>query len=312
MKVSESDLIKNKDGITEREFLKRYKSEKYEKLSLTVDMVLFTLGEKQKDTLNRKNKEKELQILLIKRKDHPFINKWAIPGGFIKIDESLNDGVYRKLKEETNIENVYFEQLYTFGDVNRDPRMRIISTSYMALVNNKDLKSKMNEDAEDIAWFSVKKESLGSKKISCSEIHYNYRLSLFNIERNIEIKYDLIEKTKIKAFDREVIYEYKKCDHKEDLAFDHLKIIDYALERMKNKVQYTAIAFSLLPELFTLTELQQVYEILLGRELIKSNFRRWVSKIVEETDKTKKEGAHRPSRLFKLRKEAIMEGILNI
>ena len=126
------------------------------------------------------------------------------------------------------------------------------------------------------------------------------------------MKYDLVEKIRMRIFDREVSYDYKLVDGDSSLAFDHLKIIDYALERMKNKAQYTAIAFSLLPKLFTLTELQQGYEILLGRELIKSNFRRWVNKLVEETDKTKKEGAHRPSRLFKLKKEAVIDGVINI
>lgn len=305
MKVS----VKNRDGLTEAEFLKEYDGSSYDRPSVTVDMVLFTLGEKERDTLGRKNKEKELKILLVKRDEHPFINKWAIPGGFVKIDESLQEGVQRKIKEEIGIDDIYFEQLYTWGDVNRDPRMRIISASYMALVNNKELKKEIETD--NIAWFSVKKESIDKKKISNEEVHYNYRVSLINEERNIEIKYDLIEKIKMRAFDREVTYEYKSGGG-DLLAFDHLKIIDYALERMKNKAQYTAIAFSLLPELFTLTELQQVYEILLGRELINSNFRRWVTKIVEKTEETKKEGAHRPSKLFRLKKEAIIDGVINI
>ncbi|MGL4762788.1 MAG: NUDIX hydrolase [Sarcina sp.] len=302
--------VRNKDGFTESEFLEKYDSSLYEKPSVTVDMALFTLGEKQKDTLGRKNKEKELRILLMKRGEHPFIDKWSIPGGFVRIDESLGEGVQRKIKEEIGIDNIYFEQLYTWGEVDRDPRMRIISTSYMALVNNKELKAEIETD--DIAWFSVKKENTGKQKISKEEIHYKYRVSLSNDERNIHMKYDLVEKIRMRIFDREVSYDYKLVDGDSSLAFDHLKIIDYALERMKNKAQYTAIAFSLLPKLFTLTELQQVYEILLGRELIKSNFRRWVNKLVEETDKTKKEGAHRPSRLFKLKKEAVIDGVINI
>lgn len=308
MKVSN----KNKQGLTEEEFLSNYNSENYARPSLTVDMVLFTLGEKQKDTLKRKNKEKELKILLVKRTDHPFIGKWAIPGGFINVNENLEEGVYRKLKEETNIDNIYFEQLYTWGDIDRDPRMRVISASYMALINNRQIKERNQEESENIAWFSVKKKSIDNKKISDDEIHYEYKLSFVNEELDIEINYFLIEKIKLRGFEREVRYEYKKCDCEMELAFDHLKIIDYALERMRNKAQYTAIAFNLLPDLFTLTELQQVYEILLGRELIKSNFRRWVNKLVEETEETKKEGAHRPSRLFRLKKESIMSGILNI
>ena len=299
----------NKNGLTEKEFLESYDVSNYDRPSVTVDMVLFSLGEKQNDTLKRKNKQKELKILLVKREEHPFIDTWSIPGGFVKINESLKDGVERKLKEDTGIDNLYFEQLYTWGDVDRDPRTRIISTSYMALVSNNNI---ITDENRDVALFSIEKKSLGKKKISSEEIHYNYKVSLFSEEKDIMIEYDLIEKIKIRDFDREVDYEYKLTSSGEGLSFDHLKIIDYALERMKNKVQYTAIAFSLLPKLFTLTELQQVYEILLGRVLIKSNFRRWVSRLVEETDETKKEGAHRPSRLFRLKKEAIIDGVINI
>lgn len=299
----------NENSLTEKEFLETYDASKYDRPSVTVDMVLFTLGEKQNDSLRRKNKQKELKILLVKREEHPFLGTWSIPGGFVKIDESLASGVQRKLKEDTGIDDLYFEQLYTWGDVERDPRSRIISTSYMALVNDNKIKTDKNLD---IAWFSVEKKSVGKTKISNREVHHRYLVSFYNEERNIYMEYDLIEKMKIRDFDTEVDYEYKLISENESLSFDHLKIIDYALERMKNKVQYTAIAFSLLPKLFTLTELQQVYEILLGRELIKSNFRRWVSRLVEETDKTKKEGAHRPSRLFRLKKEAIIDGVINI
>ena len=114
---------------SEEEFLKSYDESIYDKPSVTVDMVLFTVGEKQVDNKKRKNLEKELRILLVKRKNYPFKGYWAIPGGFIDINESLEASVYKKLKEETNIENVYFEQLYTWGEVNRDPRMRVISAS---------------------------------------------------------------------------------------------------------------------------------------------------------------------------------------
>lgn len=296
--------IKNKDEFGE-EFLNLNESS-----SVTVDMVLFTLGEKESDTLGRKNKEKELKILLVKRNEDSVINKWAIPGGGLAVDESLQKGIQKKIKKLSGIDDIYFEQLYTWGNISTDSEKRVISVSYMALVNSEELKN--NVESESIDWFSVKKESIDKQKISNKEVHHKYRVSLVNEERNIIIKYDLVERIKIRAFDREVSYEYSVSDGDDLLAPEHLKIIDYALERMKNKAQYTAIAFSLLPRLFTLTELQQVYEILLGRKLIKSNFRRWVNKFVEETEKTKKDGAHRPSRLFKLKKEAIIDGVINI
>ncbi|MGL4742341.1 MAG: NUDIX hydrolase [Sarcina sp.] len=306
-----TESIRNKKGYTEAEFLAHYNINEYERPSVTVDMVLFTLGEIQKDRMRRKVNEKELKVLLVKREEHPCINKWSLPGGFVHIDESLEAGVNRKLKEETGLDDIYCEQLYTWGEVGRDPRTRIISTSYMALVNNEVLSSNDNNEWE-VEWFSVKKEDAGHIKVSSEEQHYKSILSFYNETLDISIKYKITEKIKIRNFDKEVSYEYEVMDSKDELAFDHLKIVYYALERMRKKVQYTAIAFSLLPKLFTLTELQQVYEILLGRKLIKSNFRRWVNKLVEETEKTRKVGAHRPSRLFKLKEGAIMDGVINI
>lgn len=300
MKVS----VKNKDGFKEKVF------NLYEKPSVTMDIVLFTLGEKESDTLGRKNKEKELKILLVKENKDFSTTEWRVPGGFLRADENLYERVQKKIKKVSGIDDIYFEQLYTWGDTNTSLDKRVISISYMGLINNKRLKENIEND--NVAWFSVKKESIDKQKISNKEVRYKYRISLINEERKVIIKYDLIEKIKIRAFDREISYEYNASIGEDLLTFDYLKVIDYAIERMKNKVQYTAIAFSLLPKLFTLTELQQVYEILLGRKLIKSNFRRWVSKIVEETDKTKKEGAHRPSRLFKLKNEAIIDGVINI
>lgn len=297
----------------EKEFLKSYDKTIYEKPSVTVDMVLFTVGEKQVDNSKRKNIEKELRILLVKRKDYPFKGYWAMPGGFININDSLSESVSKKLKEETNIGNVYFEQLYTWGDVNRDPRMRVISASYMALVNRNNLKEIKGDRTEDIGWFTVKKELISTKKFLPDKLESKYKLVLINTEKDVRLDYLIVENKKIRDFNVEESYSIiEGKNSNEKIAFDHVKIINYALERMQNKVQYSTIAFSLLPELFTLTELQQVYEMILGRELIKSNFRRWITPLVEETDKSKKEGAHRPSRLFRLRKEAIIDGILNI
>ena len=132
--MSESKKV-NKQGLTEEEFLASYDASKYERPSVTVDMLIFTVTNEKKENY-RKLPEKVLRLLMIKRADHPYIGQWALPGGFIKMDESLEEGALRELKEETNIDNIYMEQLYTWGDVNRDPRTRIISVSYMALVDS--------------------------------------------------------------------------------------------------------------------------------------------------------------------------------
>ena len=285
--------LKEINEVTEEEFLKNYKPYDYERPSLTVDMILFTLDDEEEKDL-KKVPEKVLKVLLIKRKNHPFKNCWAIPGGFVDINENIEDAVYRELQEETNIDNVYLEQLYTWGDVNRDPRMRVVSTSYMALVNKENINVKAGDDAADAAWFTIKK-----KIIKTEDTKIISQIILENATEDIKIVYEITENIEIKGYNKNSKFEIKLIEGDRGLAFDHVKILNYSLEKMRNKVQYTTIAFSLLPKEFTLMELQQVYELLLGRTLVKQNFRRWISPMVSKTDKVKSNRAYRPSSLYK-------------
>ena len=298
--------MKEINEVTEEEFLKNYKPYNYERPSLTVDMILFTLDDEEEKDL-KKVPEKVLKVLLIKRKNHPFKNCWAIPGGFVDINENIEDAVYRELKEETNIDNVYLEQLYTWGDVNRDPRMRVVSTSYMALVNKENINVKAGDDAADAAWFTIKK-----KIIKTEDTKIISQIILENATEDIKIVYEITENIEIKGYNKNSKFEIKLIEGDRGLAFDHVKILNYSLERMRNKVQYTTIAFSLLPKEFTLMELQQVYELLLGRTLVKQNFRRWISPMVSKTDKVKSNRAYRPSSLYILNKSYIINEIKNI
>ncbi|MBE6047922.1 MAG: NUDIX hydrolase [Clostridium sp.] len=298
--------MKNEDGLTEEEFLKNYKPGNYERPSVTVDMVLFTLDDQEQEDL-KKVPEKVLKVLLIKRKNHPFINCWALPGGFVDINESIEEAVYRELKEETNIDNVYLEQLYTWGDVKRDPRMRVISSSYMALVNKDDINAKAGDDASEVAWFNIKKVLKSTEDLKIVS-----HIILENKEQNIKIVYEMIENMQIKGYNKNSTFEIKLLEGESGLAFDHIKILNYSLERMRNKVQYTTIAFSLLPKEFTLMEVQQVYELLLGRQLVKQNFRRWINPMVSKTGNVKSNRAYRPSSLYKLNENYILEEIKNI
>ena len=116
--------LKNKQGLTEEQFLARYDAGKYERPSVTVDMLIFTVTDEENQNY-RKLPEKVLRLLLIKRGDHPYIGQWALPGGFVEMDESLDEAALRELQEETNIKNIYMEQLYTWGDIGRDPRTRL-------------------------------------------------------------------------------------------------------------------------------------------------------------------------------------------
>ncbi|GHO44983.1 NUDIX hydrolase [Ktedonospora formicarum] len=210
-----------------------YDVSKYERPSVTVDVVMMSL------------RQKDLQVLLVKRRAWPHEGMWAIPGGFVNMDESLEDAAKRELWEETQVENVYLEQLYTFGDPGRDPRTRVITVVYFALLDSERLQVKAASDAVDVDWFPV---------------------------------YDL-----------------------PPLAFDHKKILEYTLNRLRGKLDYTTIAFNLLPEQFTLRELQRVYEMILHKRIDKRNFRKKVlsTGILEDTGAKKMEGTHRPARLYR-------------
>lgn len=215
-----------------------YDASKYERPSVTVDVVMMSL------------RQRDLQVLLVKRRSWPYEGMWAIPGGFVNMDESLEAAAKRELHEETSVQDVYFEQLYTFGDPGRDPRTRVITVVYFALLNSDHLQVKAADDAADVGWFSV---------------------------------YDL-----------------------PPLAFDHDKILSYTLSRLRGKLDYTTIAFNLLPEQFTLHELQRVYEIILHKKLDKRNFRKKIlsTGILEDTGDKKMEGTHRPARLYRFNPNA--------
>lgn len=200
--------------------------------AVTVDIVIFTI---QND---------DLKVLLVRRMNSPYKNKWAIPGGFVRYEEPLEDAAQRELYEETGVRNVYIEQLYTFGEPKRDPRKRVITVAYFALISSENLVVRPDSDVSDVRWFST------------------YKLP--------------------------------------SLAFDHEKILEYALERLRNKIMYTNVAFQLMPERFTLTELQNAYEVILNKKLDKRNFRKKIlsSNLLEKTDEKRVDGRHRPAMLY--------------
>ena len=209
---------------------------KFEKPSVTVDTVIFTI------------QNKELKILLVKRGIEPFKGKWAIPGGFVRIDENLEDAAKRELEEETGVKNVYLEQLYTFGNPKRDPRGRVITVSYMALINSDMIKLEAKTDASMAQWFSTKKIP--------------------------------------------------------GVAFDHNKILDYALKRLRWKFEYTTVAFSLLPKEFTISQIQSIYGIVFNKKFDKRNFaKKLLSLDILKEEGIKKDVSHRPPMLYSLKKD---------
>jgi ADP-ribose pyrophosphatase YjhB (NUDIX family) len=282
--------------LSEEEFLTQYDAGQYERPSVTVDMLVFTIMNQLKESY-RKLPEKVLKILMVKRGNHPYLGSWALPGGFVDMDESLDKAALRELKEETNIEDIYMEQLYTWGDVGRDPRTRIIGCSYMSLVDSSRLDVKAGDDADEAAWFKVKVSVTEQKKYPTGKgytVQNWVKLVLKNENEELAatVKVD-------KVFDGKVVRVSRELVDSGGIAFDHAKIIEYAVERLKNKIEYTDIAFSLMPERFTLTELQQVYEVILGKELLKANFRRKIADMVLETEEYTRDAGHRPSKLFR-------------
>ena len=272
-----------KEYKSEEEFLKDYDSSQYEKLSMTADLLIVSVS--SKDTNNyRKNEEKKMSILLSKRKEYPYKEKWCLPGGFLNPKkETLEECAKRVLKEETNLSNVYLEQLYTFDSIDRDPRMRVVSTAFISLVD----KNKLKEKIAEASWFDIERIEEKANKV---------KIDLANGEEKISF---IIKKTlREKTTDR---YDFT-IDKNDSLAFDHAKVIMSGLERIKNKINYTDIVFNMMPEYFTLGELQQVYEVILNKKLLDPAFRRMIANKVEKTERMKTGEGHRPSYLFRYKK----------
>jgi 8-oxo-dGTP diphosphatase len=201
--------------------------------AVTTDIVVFTI------------RHETLKVLLIKRAEDPYLGSWALPGGFVGIDESLDAAAARELDEETGVTDVYLEQLYTFGQPDRDPRERVITVAYYALIPSDRIQIRAATDAEAVGWFGLPE-----------------------LPR---------------------------------LAFDHERILAMALERLRAKLDYSTIALQFMPQEFTLTELQSVYEQILGEPIDKRNFRKRILALdaIEATDRERRDGAHRPAKLYR-------------
>ena len=269
----------DENGLNEKEFLEQYNPGDFARPSITVDIVIFTIADVREDNY-RKLPEKELRILLIRRGGHPYIGQWALPGGFVHPKETVGEAAKRELEEETGLQSGYLEQLYTFSKPGRDPRTWVISCAHMALINSERLKLRAGSDAEDARWFTVKTENPAE----------NINLFLSNPELNLSA----VIMPESDRMELEII-------ENSGLAFDHAEIIMCAVNRLRAKLLHTDLAFSLMPKEFTLTELQQVYEAILGRPLFKAAFRRKIKNLVVETGEYTQNAGHRPSQLFKLR-----------
>ena len=271
----------------DEDFLEHYSDEEYDKPSVTVDSVILRLMDEETNNY-RKLPKKKLQVFLQKREYAPYKNAYSIVGTFIDLKSELSTSMKLCVKKKVGIENFYHEQLYTFGEKSRDPRTRVISVSYMLLTNKQ-------EKLQSGDWFDVE------VSLICSGQEKTERGYCFSQTFEIVLSNGTnILKNKLKVtITKQDLEEVKSVEVLENsLAFDHIKIIYYALERLKNKLGYTDIVFNLLPEKFTLTELKNSYEVILNDKLLDANFRRKIANMVSPINEFTENKGHRPSQLF--------------
>ena len=283
----------------EKEFLKSYNIKKYEQPSAAADIAVFTVKNIPDDNY-RKLDGKKLCLLMIKRGKPPFTDHFALPGGFAKKDETVDDTALRELFEETSVENIYLSQLKTTSTPGRDPRGWIISCGYLALVDSTKLSVKSGDDAADALWFEVSYKQVSSEMRENEKLT-RYRLELTNGDNRLSA--DITERISLGASGREYSVT---AENSEGIAFDHGEIIAYAITELRRKTVYESAPFSLLPEYFTMTDLRQVYDTIMDVKESDANFRRKMSGFVCLTDETQGGMGHRPSKLYKRNIEAFL------
>jgi len=263
-------------GLNEEQFLQQYNPGDFPRPSVAADIVIFTIADVEGDNF-RKLPGKELRVLLVRRGGHPYIGQWALPGGFMRPGETVGEAANRELVEETGVNGGYLEQLYTFSAPGRDPRAWIISCAHMALIDSGQINVHAGSDAADAQWFVVKTENAGGYielSLSGKDASLHATAALQNGDTDIQITKNV------------------------GLAFDHAKIILYAVNRLRAKLEYTDLVFRLVPERFTLTALQLVFEAILGRTLYKAAFRRKIVDLVQETECYTSDKGHRPAKIY--------------
>jgi 8-oxo-dGTP diphosphatase len=239
-------------------FLATYDASVYARPSVAIDVAVITAS------------DGALRTLVVKRAEHPSKGRWALPGGFLAMDESLDQAASRVLSQKARLENIYLEQLYTFGAVARDPRTRVISVGYFALVNaarfEQAVQSKQNDSLVATVFVPWEGELGG------------------------------------------IVELLDQQGKKLPTAFDHAEMLGLAVKRMRGKLDYAPIGFQLLGDTFTLLELQKVHETVLGRAQNKDSFRRRMlnSGLLEATGKLQDDVEHRPAELYRfVRRSAV-------
>jgi 8-oxo-dGTP diphosphatase len=244
-------------GSGEAAFLERYDPSRYERPSVTVDVALLSAA------------EGALHTLLVRRAEHPEKGRWALPGGFVGIGEPLEAAAARVLAAKCGLEGLFVEQLYTFGDPGRDPRARVITVAYYALV--------------DFARFRGAGRASGELTVGRVVVPWEGETG-GPVEAEVQ------------------------PGHALPLAFDHADILGMAVKRLRGKLDYTPVGFQLLPRSFTLLELQRVHETVLGRPANKDSFRRRMlaSGLLEATGERQADVDHRPAERYRFARRSAL------
>ena len=237
----------------EREFLAKYDASLYPHPSVSVDVALLTVEEEQ------------LKAVLVRRVEHPDLGKLSLPGGFVGMKESLDEAAERVLRTKVGLSGIFLEQLYTFGNVDRDPRTRVITVAYYALIDS----------------HSIPAEELKNKHANLVTLKVGWKGEKGGPVEAVEIQ-----------------------GKKLPLAFDHAEILGLVVKRLRGKLDYAPIGFELLPAKFTLRQLQSLHETILGKQFNKDSFRRRLlaSGLIVPTGELEADVGHRPAELYRFKK----------
>ena len=265
---------------TEKAFLENYNIESYDRPSVATDIVVFTMRSENTESF-RKDPTSKLSVLLIERGEHPFKGKWALPGGFVKMNETVEEAALREIVEETNVKPTTLIYTGVFSEIDRDPRGRIISNAFTCIFSQEP-KAIAGTDAKNAKWFDISLQEQQKGK---------YILELTNDETKLYIRIN--EKKSSLGINQ---YEVENNDL---LAFDHAQIILTSLKALKRRANNFELIFDFLSFEFTLASLQKVYETITGISTVPANFRRKVCEYVEETGNLTQGAGHRPAMLYR-------------
>ena len=270
-----------KQQATESEYLSQYDITKYPRPSVTADIVAFMIRSEENENYKMDSSNK-LSILLVKRGSHPFRDCWALPGGFLKPDETVEECAYREITDEANVTPVSLMPVGVFSEPGRDPRGWIISHAFASIISEESVRQVGGDDASDAQWFDISfdRQADGTSLLTLTYEQTELKATLFEEETRFG-------RTQFRIGDSG------------GLAFDHARIIATALTALREGARNYDTLFDFLPERFTLTALQRVQETIMNIQILPANFRRKVSEYVVETDEYTQGAGHRPAKLYR-------------